>query len=159
METVELRLLVNGEDRTVNVPPGRRLLAVLRDNLGLLGAQEGCGIGMCGTCTVLVDGNPISSCLMLAAQAQGRPIITIEGLAEGERLHPVQQAFVVEAGFQCAFCTSGFILSTIALLAQHPDPDDETIRQYLSGNLCRCGSYVNILRAVRTAARLVKPEI
>jgi aerobic-type carbon monoxide dehydrogenase small subunit (CoxS/CutS family) len=156
METVELRLHVNGENRTANVPPGRSLLAVLREDLGLVGAHEGCGIGMCGTCTVLVDGNPISSCLMLAVQAQDKPIVTIEGLAEGKRLHPVQQAFVAEAGFQCAFCTSGFILSTVALLKQHPDPDDETIRAYLAGNLCRCGSYVNICSAVRTAARLEK---
>ncbi len=157
MKTIELRLHVNGEDRTVTIPPGRSLLAVLRDDLGLVGTHEGCGIGMCGTCTVLVDGNPISSCLMLAAQAQGKPIITIEGLAEDERLHPVQQAYIAEAGFQCAFCTSGFILSTVALLNQHPDPDDEIIRNYLSGNLCRCGSYVNIGNAVRSAARLVKP--
>lgn len=155
METVELRLHVNGEDRIVNVAPGRNLLVVLRDDLGLVGAHEGCGIGMCGTCTVLVDDNPISSCLMLAAQVQGKSILTIEGLADGERLHPVQQAFIAEAGFQCAICTSGFILSTVALLAQHPDPGDETIREYLSGNLCRCGSYVNICHAVRTAARLV----
>jgi aerobic-type carbon monoxide dehydrogenase small subunit (CoxS/CutS family) len=93
---------------------------------------------------------------MLAVQAQGKPILTIEGLADGERLHPVQQAFIAEAGFQCAVCTSGFILSTVALLAQYPDPDDETIRAYLAGNLCRCGSYVNICNAVRTAAKLVK---
>jgi aerobic-type carbon monoxide dehydrogenase small subunit (CoxS/CutS family) len=113
---------------------------------------------MCGTCTVLVDGNPISSCLMLAAQAQDEAITTIEGLAEGEHLHPVQQAYIDEAGFQCAYCTSGFILSTVALLAQHADPDDETIREFLSGNLCRCGSYANILAAVKAAAKMIKPD-
>jgi aerobic-type carbon monoxide dehydrogenase small subunit (CoxS/CutS family) len=156
METLELRLHVNGEDRIVNVPPERSLLTLLRDDLGLVGAQEGCGIGMCGTCTVLVDRNPISSCLMLAVQAQGKPILTIEGLADGEHLHPVQRAFIAEAGFQCAVCTSGLILSTIALLTQYPYPDDETIREYLAGNLCRCGSHINICNAVRTAAHLVK---
>jgi aerobic-type carbon monoxide dehydrogenase small subunit (CoxS/CutS family) len=103
----------------------------------------------------LLEGNPMSSCLLLAVQAQGKAIVTIEGLAAGERLHPVQQAYVAEAGFQCAYCTPGFILSTAALLTQHPNPDDETIRKYLSGNLCRCGSYLNIHHAVRTAARLV----
>jgi aerobic-type carbon monoxide dehydrogenase small subunit (CoxS/CutS family) len=159
MDTIELRLHVNGRDHVVTVPPERTLLAVLREDVGLIGAHEGCGIGMCGTCTVLLEGSPISSCLMLAAQAQGKAIITIEGLADGERLHPVQQAYVDEAGFQCAYCTSGFILSTVALLAQHPDPHDETIREYLSGNLCRCGSYANILRAVRMAARMVKSDV
>ena len=151
MDMIEIRLHVNGKDHVVTVPAEHTLLSVLCDDLGLVGAHEGCGIGMCGTCTVLVEGDPISSCLMLAAQAQGKAITTIEGLADGERLHPVQQAYIDEAGFQCAYCTSGFILSTVALLAQHPDPDDETIREYLSGNLCRCGSYGNILKAVRKA--------
>lgn len=158
MDTIELRLHINGKVCVVMVSPERTLLAVLRDDLGLVGAHEGCGIGMCGTCTVLLEGSPISSCLMLAAQAQGKAIITIEGLADGERLHPVQQAYIDEAGFQCAYCTSGFILSTVTLLAQHPDPDDATIREYLSGNLCRCGSYANILKAVRAAARMVKAD-
>jgi aerobic-type carbon monoxide dehydrogenase small subunit (CoxS/CutS family) len=156
METIELN--VNGELHTLSVPPDRTLLHALRNDLALLGTHEGCGIGMCGTCTVLVDGSPISSCLMLAVQAQGKAIVTIEGLADGERLHPVQQAFIAEAGFQCAFCTSGFVLSTVALLADHPNPTDETVREYLSGNLCRCGSYANILQAVRTAARTASAE-
>lgn len=156
MDTIELHLRVNGTDYLVTIPPGRTLLSVLCDDLGLVGAHEGCGIGMCGTCTVLVEGAPISSCLMLAVQAQGKAITTIEGLAEGESLHPVQRAYIDEAGFQCAYCTSGFILSTVALLAQHPDPDDDTIREYLSGNLCRCGSYANILKAVKAAARMYK---
>ena len=157
METIELH--INGNLHAITVPPERTLTQTLRDDLSLHGTHEGCGIGMCGTCTVMVDGRPISSCLMLTVQAQGKAIVTIEGLAEGERLHPVQQAYIAEAGFQCAFCTSGFILSTVALLAEHPDPDDETIREYLSGNLCRCGSYANILQAVRTAARLTKLEL
>jgi aerobic-type carbon monoxide dehydrogenase small subunit (CoxS/CutS family) len=103
---------------------------------------------MCGACTVLVDGRPISSCLMLVAQAEGRQITTIEGLAENEQLHPVQQAYIDHTAFQCAYCTPGFILSTVALLQETPDPDDRTIRNYLAGNLCRCGSYNNILEAV-----------
>jgi carbon-monoxide dehydrogenase small subunit len=156
MEMIELH--VNGKQHTITVPPERTLLQALRDDVSLLGAHEGCGIGMCGTCTVLVDGHPISSCLMLAVQAQGKAIVTIEGLADGGRLHPAQQAYITEAGFQCAFCTSGFILSTVALLAQHPDPNDVTIREYLSGNLCRCGSYANILQAVRLAAKPPNPE-
>ncbi len=125
------------------------MLEVLRDDLELGSVREGCGIGMCGTCTVLVDGRAISSCLLLAVQAEGKAIITVEGLTSGERLHPVQQAYIDHAAFQCAYCTPGFILSTIALLTEHPNPDDETIREYLSGNLCRCGSYANILKAVR----------
>ena len=105
-----------------------------------------------GTCTVLIDGRVVSSCLMLAVQAAEREITTIEGLANGEQLHPIQQAYIDHAAFQCAYCTPGFILSTVALLEEHPDPDDQTIREYLAGNLCRCGSYVNILEAVRACA-------
>jgi aerobic-type carbon monoxide dehydrogenase small subunit (CoxS/CutS family) len=122
---------------------------VLREDLGLEGAREGCGIGMCGTCTVLLDGRAVSSCLVLALQAAGREITTIEGLGTEQELHPVQQAFIDHAAFQCAYCTPGFILSTVALLRENPAPDDETIRKYLSGNLCRCGSYANILKAVK----------
>ncbi len=145
----KLTLRVNGVTHELAVSRSRRLLDVLRDELELGSVREGCGIGMCGTCTVLVDGRAISSCLMLAGQAEDREITTVEGLAAGEELHPVQQAYIDHAAFQCAYCTPGFILSTLALLAEHPDPDDETIRSYLAGNLCRCGSYRNILEAVR----------
>jgi aerobic-type carbon monoxide dehydrogenase small subunit (CoxS/CutS family) len=144
-----LTLRVNGTVHALAVSPDQTLLDVLRESLGLVGAREGCGIGMCGACTVLVDGRAISSCLMLAVQADGREIRTIEGLAEGGRLHPVQQAYIDHAAFQCAYCTSGFVLSTVALLEEIPNPDDDTIRKYLAGNLCRCGSYVNILEAVQ----------
>ena len=123
---MKVRLNINGTLHDVDVAPEATLLETLREELDLFGAREGCGIGMCGACTVLVDGNPISSCLMLTPQA-----------------------FVDEAGYQCAFCTPGFVLTTIALLAEQPDPDDDAIREYLSGNLCRCGSYQNILRAVK----------
>ena len=141
------RLRVNGVDHEADVGT-RTLLAVLRDDLGLVGAKEGCGIGMCGACTILVDGEPISSCLMLAVQASGRDIVTVEGLAPEGKLHFIQQAFIDHGAFQCAYCTPGFVLSTMALLNETPSPDREEIRDYLSGNLCRCGSYPNILRAV-----------
>ena len=143
-------LKINGREREVAAET-RTLLAVLRDDLSLVGAKEGCGIGLCGACTVLVDGQPISSCLMLAVQATGRAITTVEGLAPKGELHPVQQAFIDHAAFQCAYCTPGFVLSAIALLADNPSPSEEEIRDYLAGNLCRCGSYRNILRAVVAA--------
>ena len=140
-------LKVNGIGHDLDV--GRHtLLAVLRDDLGLAGAKEGCGIGVCGACTVLIDGEPISSCLMLAVQAAGCEIVTIEGLMQGGRLHPVQQAFIEHGAFQCAYCTPGFVLSTVALLRENPSPDAAAIREYLAGNLCRCGSYPNIQRAI-----------
>jgi len=153
MTTHEIKLKVNGEEHVLQVSPDRRLLDVLREDLGLVSVREGCGIGMCGTCTVLADGKAISACLMLASQAQGVEITTIEGISKNGKLHPVQEAFIEHSAFQCAYCTPGFILSTIALLNEHPDPDEETIREYLVGNLCRCGSYVNILEAVKGLAR------
>ena len=126
----------------------RTLLDVLREDLGLAGTKEGCGIGMCGACTVLVDGKPVSGCLILAAQVADRQILTIEGLEKNGVLHPVQQAFIDEGAFQCAYCTPGFVLSTVALLNENPSPTEDDIREYLSGNLCRCGSYQNILKVV-----------
>jgi aerobic-type carbon monoxide dehydrogenase small subunit (CoxS/CutS family) len=135
----------------------RTLLEVLRDDLNLVGAKEGCGIGMCGACTVLVDGRPVSGCLTLAAQVAGKEIFTVEGLVEDGKLHPIQQAFIDERAFQCAYCTPGFILSAFALLEENPNPSEDEIREYLSGNLCRCGSYQNIMKAVAEAgARLNK---
>jgi aerobic carbon-monoxide dehydrogenase small subunit len=144
-------LNVNGSKYEVQAE-ARRLLDVLRDDLGLMGTKEGCGVGMCGACTVLVGGKPLSSCLVLAKQVVGKEILTIEGLGRAENLHPVQQAFLDEGAFQCAYCTPGFVLTTVALLAEIPDPSDEEIREYLSGNLCRCGSYQNIMQAVRVAS-------
>lgn len=149
MNNETLTLQVNGTEHKLTVSPDVTLLDTLRDELELVGAREGCGIGMCGACTVLVDGRAISSCLMLAVQAEGHQITTVEGLAEGEQLHPIQKAYIDHAAFQCAYCTPGFILSTVALLEEERNPDDETIRKYLAGNLCRCGSYVNILEAVQ----------
>ncbi len=130
----------------------RTLLEVLRDDLGLVGTKEGCGVGMCGACTVLIDGKPMSGCLILAEQTAGKEILTVEGLQKDESLHTVQQAFIDERAFQCAYCTPGFILAAAALLNEHPNPGEDEIREYLSGNLCRCGSYQNIVKAVMKAS-------
>lgn len=146
---MELTLRVNGQTHSLNVSPERTLLDVLREELGLAGAREGCGVGMCGACTVLINNQPISSCLLLAVQAQETEVTTIEGLASPEGLHPVQQAFIDHAAFQCAYCTPGFILAAVALLKQQSQPDEGTIRAYLAGNLCRCGSYNNIVQAMK----------
>ncbi len=143
-------LHVNGDIRAVDVPADRTLLQVLRDELGLMGAREACGIGVCGSCTVLLDGKAVSSCLVLIPQASGRQIITVEGLTKSDHFHPVQQAFVDHHAFQCSFCTPGFIMTTIALLNEIPHPSEAEIREYLAGNLCRCGSYPEILAAVRS---------
>jgi len=147
-----MNLNVNGKRYEVQAGT-RTLLEVLREDLGFVGSKEGCGVGMCGACTVLVDGKPISGCLMLAEQAANRKILTIEGLATNGQLHPVQQTFIDEGAFQCAYCTPGFILSTVALLKENADPSEEEIREYLSGNLCRCGSYQNIVKAVIASSK------
>ena len=149
-----MTLWVNGDSYSLEVPYEQLLLDTLREGLELGGVRGSCGIGMCGTCTVLVDGKAISSCLTLTIQMEGKEITTIEGLSKDGELHPVQQAYIDHAAFQCAYCTPGLILSTIALLNDHDNPDDATIRKYLSGNLCRCGSYVNILNAVRACCRV-----
>ena len=149
MSSEKITLRVNGKGHELAVSSDQTLLEVLREELNLVGAREGCGIGMCGACTVLLDGRAVSGCLMLAVQANGKEITTIEGLAQEEQLHPVQQAYLDHAAFQCAYCTPGFILSTVALLEEDPNPDDDKIRHYLAGNLCRCGSYGNILEAVQ----------
>lgn len=149
-ETV-VRLTINGQSKELRVPNHHTLLEVLRDELKLVSVREGCGIGVCGACTVLLDGRPVSSCLMLAAQADGRKLLTVEGLGQPGRLHPIQQAFIAEVGFQCSFCTPGIILTTKALLDEQPAATDAEIRDYLAGNLCRCGSYVKIVASVREA--------
>jgi len=150
-------LNVNGSKHELRAET-RTLLDVLRDDLGLMGTKEGCGVGMCGACTVLVDGKPLSSCIVLAGQVAGKEILTIEGLGSVEKLHPVQGAFLEEGAFQCAYCTPGFVLTTVALLEENPAPSDEEIREYLSGNLCRCGSYQNILRAVKASIKKLTTE-
>jgi aerobic-type carbon monoxide dehydrogenase small subunit (CoxS/CutS family) len=149
---ISLTLRVNGRDREVKARPNHTILEVLRNELRLTGPREGCGVGMCGACTVLVDGRPVSGCLWPAALAEGHELTTIEGLEgpNGE-LHPIQQAYVDHTGFQCSYCTPGFILATKALLAEQPDVSREDAKSYLAGNLCRCGSYVKILDSVMDA--------
>ena len=149
----EIVLRVNGREETLQIDDADTLLEVLRDGLKLWSVRESCGVGVCGTCTVLMDGNPVSSCFLLAARAAGREIITVEGLGDGNALHPIQEAFVAERALQCAYCTPGFVLSVKALLDENPNPSDDETREYLSGNLCRCAGYADILRAVRSAQR------
>ncbi|MBM2810948.1 MAG: Isoquinoline 1-oxidoreductase alpha subunit protein [Chloroflexi bacterium] len=148
---IHLTLHVNGEDRGVDAPPLCTLIEALRDVLGLQSVREGCGIGVCGACTVLLDGHPISSCLTLAAMAEGHDILTLEGLPTLPPLHPIQEAFIKHAGFQCSYCTPGILLTVKALLDDRPNATDDEVREYLAGNLCRCGSYVKIMDAVREA--------
>jgi aerobic carbon-monoxide dehydrogenase small subunit len=152
MKTI-IRLEVNGREREVATEPMRTLLEVLREDLGLTGTKQGCGEGECGTCTVLLDGAPVNACLVLAIDAQGRRVTTIEGLARGATLHPLQKAFIDKGAIQCGFCTPGMILSAKALLDRIPVPSDEQIREALSGNLCRCTGYQKIVEAVGEAAR------
>src|SRR5947207_1894219 len=136
---VSVKLHVNGQDHTVEFPTHHSLLEVLRDQLKLLGVREGCGIGMCGACTVLADGQPISACLTLAELAEGRELVTVEGLGAPGTLDLVQEAFLACTGFQCSYCTPGILLTAKALLDTNPRASDEEIREYLAGNLCRCG--------------------
>ena len=149
-------LRVNGEERDVAVFPNRTLLEVLREDLLLTGTKEACDDGVCGTCTVLVDGMPMRSCLLLAIQMQGREIVTIEGLAEGEELHPIQKAFIDHGAIQCGFCTPGMILTAKALLEQTPEPSDYEIRRAISGNFCRCTGYNKIVEAIASGATQMK---
>ena len=151
-EAIAIRLDVNGEVRSVHAPPRRTLLDVLRYDLGLTGAKKVCDRGDCGACTVLVDGQRVNSCLKLVAQLDGASVTTIEGLARAEHLHPMQQAFLDEDALQCGYCTPGQILSAIALLDERRPADDDEIRERMSGNLCRCGAYPNILAAIKRVA-------
>jgi carbon-monoxide dehydrogenase small subunit len=156
--TTTLTLRVNGEERTVAFPTHHTLLEVLREELGLTGTKHGCELGECGTCTVLVDGRPVLSCLALAAEAGGREIETVEGLQRGNELHPLQAAFADLGAAQCGYCTPGILMAAKALLADRPDPDRETIRQALAGNLCRCTGYHKIVEAVEWAAAKLRGE-
>ena len=152
MSEHDVDLTVNGVDHRVHCEARRMLAEVLREDLGLTGTHLGCEHGVCGACTVLVDGAPVRSCLMLAVQARGRHVTTVEGLAPAGGLHPVQQAFWDHHSFQCGFCTPGFVMATVALLAEHPHPTAEQAREWLSGNLCRCTGYRSIVDGVLGAA-------
>ena len=152
MSKLPLTLQVNGQEYRLAVEPHRFLLDVLRDDLGLLGTKECCDEGECGACTVLLDGRAVDSCLLLAVQARGRAITTVEGLARGRQLHPLQQAFLETGAVQCGFCTAGLLLAGKALLDENPAPSADEIRAGLAGNLCRCTGYSQIVRAVQQAA-------
>lgn len=155
---MRVSFVLNGKEMQVETPPDRRVVDLLREDLGLTGTKEGCGAGECGACTILVDGDSRLSCLMLAAQLEGRQITTIEGLGQGaaDGLHPVQEAFVAEGAVQCGFCSPGMVLSAVHFLNKNPDPTRMEIRTGLSGNLCRCTGYVKIVDAVEAAARKMK---
>jgi aerobic-type carbon monoxide dehydrogenase small subunit (CoxS/CutS family) len=147
---IDIRTVINGRELEVAVKPNQTLLEFLRDDLRLRGSVEGCGVGVCGSCTVLVEGRPVSSCLMLATNIEGKQVTTIEGLAPGDELDPVQQAFLDNQAFQCGYCTPGMIMATKALLNNNPHPTEEEARDYLSGNICRCGTYKEVLAAVKS---------
>ena len=153
MERVPLRLRVNGQEYRLEVEPHRYLLEVLRDQLGLLGTKESCDEGECGACTVLLDGLAVNSCILLALQADGCSVTTVEGLAGPGGLHPLQQAFIEQGAIQCGYCTPGFLMSAFALLQENPNPSPEDVRAALAGNLCRCTGYGQIVEAVLAAAR------
>jgi len=147
-----MRIKVNGQEHEITVEPGRTLLDVLRYELGLTGTKEGCSTGSCGSCTVLLDGEAVNSCLVFAVEVEGKEITTIEGLAQRDKLHPLQQAFIDEGAVQCGFCTPGVILTAKAFLDTNPNPDESQIRQAIAGNLCRCTGYDKIVRAIMRAA-------
>lgn len=152
----EIELKVNGELFNTQIEPRRTLLEVLRENLGLTGTKESCNKGDCGACTVLVDGKPVLSCLTLAIEAQGKDVLTVEGLAgEDGVLHPIQQAFVDHGALQCGFCAPGMIMSAKALLDRNPNPTEDEIKEGISGNLCRCTGYVKIVEAIEAAAKSI----
>jgi len=155
---LSIELTVNGSARSGAAEARTSLADFLRDQLTLTGTHLGCEHGVCGACTVLVDGEAVRSCLMLAVQARGRDVVTVEGLADGDVLHPVQQAFWESHAFQCGFCTPGFVMSTLALLRENPDADEAEVRETLSGNICRCSGYQTIVEGVLLAARKVREE-
>jgi carbon-monoxide dehydrogenase small subunit len=156
MEKKAIRVVVNGKACELSVSPRRTLLEMIREDLNLTGTKEGCGQGECGSCTVMMGGKTVNSCLVLAVEADGEEIVTIEGLANGEMLHSVQEAFVKHAGMQCGFCTPGMIMSAKGLLDRNPDPNEKEIREGIAGNFCRCTGYTKIIESIGAAARAIK---
>lgn len=159
MERITIRFEINGEPRTLSVDPGSRALDVLREDLHLTGTKEGCGIGECGACTIVVDGLAMNSCIMPAPQLDGTKVLTVEGLEQLPLGRALQRAYAENGAVQCGFCTPGMLLSSYALLLREADPDEETIRTALAGNLCRCTGYLQIVAAVRDAAQRIRNEI
>ena len=153
---IEISFRLNGFPVTARVGPHQRLIDALREELGETGTKEGCGEGECGACTVIVEGRAVNSCLFPAPEIDGRSVLTIEGLAQGGELSPVQRAFLEQGGVQCGFCSPGMVMSTVALLEENPSPSDEEIRAALLGNLCRCTGYVQIIESVRAAAAAIQ---
>ena len=153
---MEIEITINGRKRRFDVEPNKLLLNLVRDELYLTGTKYGCGIDECGACTVHMDGQAVLACMVLAVDADGRSVTTIEGVANGGKLDPVQEAYIEEGAIQCGFCTPGFIMSTKALLKENPDPTEKEIREYLKGNYCRCTGYVNIVKAVQSAAEKLR---
>ncbi|MCK4665233.1 (2Fe-2S)-binding protein [Candidatus Dependentiae bacterium] len=151
-----IKLKVNGISYDIRVQSKRSLLSVLRDDLGYIGVKEGCGAGECGACTIIMDGKAINSCMVLAVEADGSDILTIEGLSDGDNLHPIQKQFIEKGAIQCGFCTPGMILTTYEFLKRNPDPTEDEIKVAISGNLCRCTGYVQIIEAITAAAKEMK---
>ena len=154
----DVTMTVNGQARSASVPPETTLLQLLRERFNLTGAKLGCDVGDCGACTVIVDGEAVNACLMLAGQADGRAIVTVEGLASRDCLHPIQQCFENNGALQCGFCGPGVLMSAKALLDENPDPTRQDIRDALSGNLCRCTGYTKMIEAVEDAARILRDQ-
>ena len=150
--TVQIRVKVNGEEQTGEVEPRLLLVHFIRETLGLTGTHIGCDTTHCGACTILLDGRPVKSCTVFAVQANGREVMTVEGLEQGGELHPIQEGFTEEHGLQCGFCTPGMMMTGVAFLESNPNPSDDEIRRATSGNLCRCTGYVNIVKAYQSAA-------
>jgi aerobic-type carbon monoxide dehydrogenase small subunit (CoxS/CutS family) len=158
MQRKKIRFTINGRPCELEIKPWQTLLELIREDLKLTGTKEGCGEGECGSCTVIMGGRTVNSCLVLAMEADGQEILTIEGLSDGDKLHPIQEAFVEHSGTQCGFCTPGMIMSAKALLDDNPDPSQEEIREGISGNLCRCTGYTKIFESISAAAHAMKRE-
>ena len=156
MKKIEIEFTINNEKRRLFVKPNDLLINIIRNDLFLTGSKYGCGIGECGACTVLLNGEPVLSCLTLAATVDGKEITTIEGLAKGNELHPMQIAFLKNAAVQCGFCTPGMILTATALLKENPNPSEDEIRDYMRGNICRCTGYIQIVKAIKSCSTEAK---